>query len=64
MTIGAEKISTKRKTSALSEKSVNEIRSLHARADTGWTAKSLARIFSTTEVAITAVLSRTGAYKD
>jgi len=64
MTIEAEKISAKRKSSALSEKSVNEIRSLHARADTGWTSKSLARVFGTTETTIAAVLNRTGAYKD
>lgn len=55
---------TKPKTSSrLTEKSVMEIRSLHARADTGWTPKSLARIFSTTEAAISAVLNRTGPYK-
>jgi hypothetical protein len=62
--MAAEKISPKPKTVALSEKSVNEIRSLYARAATGWTPKTLARIFSTTETVIAAVLSRTGAYKD
>lgn len=48
----------------LTEKSVAEIRSLHARTDAGWTPKSLARIFGVTETAISAVLNRTGAYKD
>jgi hypothetical protein len=48
----------------LTEKSVNEIRSLHARPGAGWTPKSLARIFGATETAISAVLNRTGAYKD
>jgi hypothetical protein len=65
MATAAKKAPAPRKAStALSEKSVNEIRSLHSRADTGWTPKSLARIFSTTEAAITAVLNRTGPYKD
>jgi hypothetical protein len=62
MPIAAEKTSPKRNT--LSEKSVAEIRSLHSRGAAGWTPKSLARIFSTTEIAIAAVIGRTGAYKD
>jgi hypothetical protein len=49
---------------ALTEKSVNEIRSLSARPDAGWTTKSLARIFDTTEIAISAVLNRTGPYQE
>lgn len=64
MTNVAQKISSKPKTSALTEKSVKEIRSLHARTGTGWTPKSLARVFSTTETAIAAVINRTGPYKD
>jgi hypothetical protein len=64
MSIAAAKTSPKRNTSALSEKSVAEIRSLHSRGGAGWTPKSLARIFSTTETAIAAVVGRTGAYKD
>jgi transcriptional regulator len=51
------------RSAGLTEKSVGEIRSLHARTDAGWTQKSLARIFGTTETAIGAVLNRTGAYK-
>lgn len=65
MAASVEKKSTQKKTSpSLSEKSVQEIRSLYARSNAGWTAKSLARIFDTTETAITAVLNRTGAYKE
>jgi hypothetical protein len=52
------------RSAGLTEKSVNEIRSLHSRPDAGWTPKSLARIFGTTETAIGAVLKRTGAYRD
>ena len=59
----AQKAPTKQKSSALSGKAVKEIRALNARAGGGWTPKSLARIFDTTEVAITAVIDRTGAYK-
>lgn len=64
MTNAAQKASPKPKAAALTDKSVKEIRSLHARAGTGWTPKSLARVFSTTETAIAAVLNRTGPYKD
>lgn len=61
----ATKLPAKQKaTPGLSAKSVKEIRSLHARSASGWTPKSLARVFSTTEAAISAVLNRTGSYKD
>lgn len=65
MAISVEKKPSRAKTpAALTEKSVNEIRSLYARPNAGWTPKSLARIFDTTEAAISAVLNRTGAYKE
>ena len=60
----AQKTQPKQKSSLLTEKSVREIRTLNARAGGGWNAKSLARVFSTTEVAISAVINRTGSYKD
>ena len=60
----AQKAPPKQKSSPLSGKAVKEIRALHARAGGGWTSKSLARIFDTSEVAITAVMDRTGSYKD
>lgn len=60
----AQKVQPKHKAVALSEKTVKEIRALHARHGGGWTPKSLARIFDTSELAIAAVIGRTGLYKD